>query len=69
MPRFYFCIGLLMLQGILPVAAFSHGLPASVKQKLQQLAIPESAIGVYAQEIGKHQPIVAVNADAAMNPA
>lgn len=69
MPRFYFCIGLLVLQGILPVAAFSHGLPASVKQKLQQLAIPESAIGVYAQEIGKTQPIVAVNADAAMNPA
>lgn len=69
MPRFYFCIGLLMLQGILPVTAFSHGLPASVKQKLQQLAIPESAIGVYAQEIGKNQPIVAVNADAAMNPA
>ena len=69
MPRLYFCIGLLMLQSIMLVAAFSHGLPVAVKQKLQQLAIPEAAIGVYAQEIGKSHPIVAVNADAAMNPA
>lgn len=69
MPRLYFCFSLLLLQSILPITAFSHGLPPAVKQKLQQLAIPESAIGVYVQEIGRNQPIVTVNADAAMNPA
>lgn len=69
MPRFYLCLSLLILHSALPGVAFSQGLPAAVKQKLQQLAIPETATGVYVQEIGKNQPVVAVNADAAMNPA
>ena len=69
MPRFYLCLSLLILQSTLPGVAFAQGLPAAVKQKLQQLAIPETATGVYVQEIGKNQPMVAVNADAAMNPA
>jgi D-alanyl-D-alanine carboxypeptidase/D-alanyl-D-alanine-endopeptidase (penicillin-binding protein 4) len=69
MPHFYLCLSLLILQSTLPGVAFSQGLPAAVKQKLQQLAIPETATGVYVQEIGKNQPMVAVNADAAMNPA
>ncbi len=67
--RIYLCLGLQVLCSALPASAFSHELPLTVQQKLQQLAIPETAIGVYVQEIGKSQPIVAVNADAAMNPA
>jgi len=62
-------LSLLILQIALPAPAFSNELPLTVKQKLLQIAIPESAIGVYVQEIGASQPIVAVNADSAMNPA
>ena len=62
-------LSLLILQIALPASAFSNELPLTVKQKLLQIAIPESAIGVYVQEIGASQPIVAVNADSAMNPA
>lgn len=69
MSRIDLYFGLLILQSVLPVSAFSHELPLTVQQKLQQLIIPETAIGVYVQEIGNNQPIVAVNADAAMNPA
>jgi D-alanyl-D-alanine carboxypeptidase/D-alanyl-D-alanine-endopeptidase (penicillin-binding protein 4) len=67
--RIYLCLGLLFLYSAPPASAFSHELPLTVQQKLQQLAIPETAIGVYVQEIGKSQPIVAINADSAMNPA
>lgn len=67
--RIYLCLGLLFLYSALPASAFSHELPLTVQQKLQQLAIPETAIGVYVQEIGKSQPIMAINADSEMNPA
>lgn len=53
----------------LSIPAFADELPAVVKQKLKQHAIPESAIGVFVQEIGASQPLLTVNADAAMNPA
>lgn len=69
MPRIYLYLGLLILQSALPASVFSNELPLTVKQKLQQLAIPETAIGVYVHEIGASRPVVAVNADAAMNPA
>lgn len=69
MPRIYLYIGLFILQGVLPASAFSNELPLTVKQKLQQMAIPETAVGVYVQEIGASEPVVAVNADSAMNPA
>ncbi|SFP73822.1 D-alanyl-D-alanine carboxypeptidase / D-alanyl-D-alanine-endopeptidase (penicillin-binding protein 4) [Nitrosomonas cryotolerans] len=48
---------------------FSHGLPAPVQQKLKQAGIPESAVGIYVSEVGVNQPLIAVNADTAMNPA
>jgi D-alanyl-D-alanine carboxypeptidase/D-alanyl-D-alanine-endopeptidase (penicillin-binding protein 4) len=67
--RIYRSLGLLILCCVLPASAFSHELPLIVQQKLQQSAIPETAIGVYVQEIGKSQPIVSINADSAMNPA
>ena len=69
MIRICLYLSLLILQIALPASAFSNELPLTVKQKLLQIAIPESAIGVYVQEIGASQPIVAVNADSAMNPA
>lgn len=69
MPRIYLYLGLLILQSALPASVFSNELPPTVKQKLQQLAIPETATGVYVQEIGASQPIISINADSAMNPA
>ena len=53
----------------LTLPVFSGGLPASVQQALKRAGMPVSAVGVYAHEIGAPQPILAVNADVAMNPA
>ncbi len=69
MIRICLYLSLLILLNVLPVSAFSNELPLTVKQKLLQIAIPESAVGVYVQEIGASQPLIAVNADSAMNPA
>jgi D-alanyl-D-alanine carboxypeptidase/D-alanyl-D-alanine-endopeptidase (penicillin-binding protein 4) len=44
-------------------------LPAPVAQALAQAGIPESAAGVYAQEVGAAEPFLAVEADRALNPA
>lgn len=60
---------LLILLIVLSIPAFAGELPAVIKQKLIQHAIPESAIGVFVQEIGASRPLLAVNADIAMNPA
>ncbi|MBP6057938.1 MAG: D-alanyl-D-alanine carboxypeptidase/D-alanyl-D-alanine-endopeptidase [Nitrosomonas sp.] len=54
---------------VLSMPVFAGELPIIVKQKLQQSAIPQTAIGVYVHEIGASKPIIAVNADSAMNPA
>lgn len=59
----------LILLNVTALPAFSGNLPASVEQALQRTGVPVSAVGVYAHEIGAHQPILAVNADVAMNPA
>jgi len=69
MTRIYLYLSLFFLQIALPASTFSNELPLTVKQKLLQATIPESAIGVYVQEIGANQPLIAVNADSAMNPA
>ena len=52
MTRIYLYLSLFFLQIALPASAFPNELPLTVKQKLLQIAIPESAIGVYVQEIG-----------------
>jgi D-alanyl-D-alanine carboxypeptidase/D-alanyl-D-alanine-endopeptidase (penicillin-binding protein 4) len=44
-------------------------LPEPVARALAQAQIPESAVGVYVHEIGAEQPIVAVGAERALNPA
>ncbi|SFO41744.1 D-alanyl-D-alanine carboxypeptidase/D-alanyl-D-alanine endopeptidase [Nitrosospira briensis] len=53
----------------LPLTAYSHVLPAPVRQALKQARIPESATGIYVHEVGATQPLLAVNAATAMNPA
>ena len=69
MPRIYLYLCLLTLQSGLLAPAFAHELPLIVKQKLQQIAVPEAAIGVYVHEIGASKPLIAVNADLPLNPA
>ena len=52
-----------------PLPAFSHNIPLPVSQALKQAGIPQSAVGIYVQEIGAAKPLLAVNASTAMNPA
>ena len=44
-------------------------MPDLVNQAFQQAGIPESAVAIYVHEIGETQPLIAINAKAAMNPA
>lgn len=69
MRRHFYCLCLLISQIVFLNPAFADELPAVVKQKLKQHAIADSAIGVFVQEIGANRPLLAVNADAALNPA
>lgn len=48
-----------------PLAA----LPEPVARALAQAGIPESAVGVYVHEAGADQPVLAVGAERALNPA
>src|SRR5688500_19805649 len=41
----------------LPLTAYSHVLPAPVRQALKQARIPESATGIYVHEVGATQPL------------
>jgi D-alanyl-D-alanine carboxypeptidase/D-alanyl-D-alanine-endopeptidase (penicillin-binding protein 4) len=52
-----------------PVAAQEARLPAPVAQALAQAGIPETAVGVYAQDVTSDQPFLAVEAERALNPA
>lgn len=49
--------------------ALGHGLPVAVEQALKKTGIPLAATGIYVQEVEAVQPLIAVNASAAMNPA
>ncbi|MEO6562181.1 MAG: D-alanyl-D-alanine carboxypeptidase, partial [Nitrosospira sp.] len=60
-----FCIAL----AVAPLPALSHNIPLPVSQALKQAGIPQSAVGIYVHEIGAAKPMLAVNADTAMNPA
>ncbi len=62
-------IALLIQLVTLSTPIFAKDLPLVVKQKLEQLAIPKAATGVYVHEIGTNKPLIEINADAAMNPA
>lgn len=52
-----------------PLPAATQNLPSPIGQMLKQAGIPESAVAIYVHEIGAAQPLVAVNAGTAMNPA
>ncbi len=53
----------------LSIPVFSGELPHVVQQKLKQAGVPASAMGVYISAVDANTPILAVNADTAMNPA
>ncbi|WP_090413230.1 D-alanyl-D-alanine carboxypeptidase/D-alanyl-D-alanine endopeptidase [Nitrosomonas halophila] len=57
----------LLIALIFPASA--SGLPEVVRQALTKARIPETAVGVYVREVDASQPLLAINADAAMNPA
>ena len=60
------------LFGLLIVLIFpasASGLPEVVRQALTKARIPETAVGIYVREVDASQPLLAINADAAMNPA
>ncbi len=64
------CLAVLSL--LLPLTAAAQPattLPEPVTRALAQAGIPESAIGVYVHEIGAEQPVLAIGAERALNPA
>lgn len=44
-------------------------LPAPVQQAMRQAALPPNAVGIYVQDVTQSSPLLAYNADRAMNPA
>lgn len=70
MTRICLYLGFLIgMTATLAAPIFANELPFVVKQKLQQLTIPETMVGVYVHEIGASQPVLTINADSGMNPA
>jgi D-alanyl-D-alanine carboxypeptidase/D-alanyl-D-alanine-endopeptidase (penicillin-binding protein 4) len=63
----FFNVSLLAL--CLTANANSAPLPASVRQELNKVNIPQSSIAVEVIEVGKQVPLVDINAHRAMNPA
>jgi D-alanyl-D-alanine carboxypeptidase/D-alanyl-D-alanine-endopeptidase (penicillin-binding protein 4) len=57
------------LLAFLPLPGLALDLPPAVKHALAQAGIPRSAIGIYVHETGAGQPLLALNAGTAMNPA
>ena len=68
MLRFAISMGLLFAS-ILTLPIYAAGLPASVNQELKKAGIPQSAISVEVREVGKHAPLIKINAQRPMNPA
>ena len=60
--QFVFCLGLAS-------SAHSEGLPAGVVAALRAAQIPESAVAVVVQPVDAKAPLIAHNAQQAMNPA
>lgn len=60
---------LLILLPLSVVAQPASTLPEPVARALAQAGIPESAIGIYVHEIGAPEPVLAIGADRALNPA
>lgn len=60
---------LLLMLPLSVMAQPANTLPEPVARALAQAGIPESAIGVYVHEIGAEQPVLAIGAERALNPA
>lgn len=60
---------LFMLAATAAMAQPAAVLPEPVARALAKAGIPESAVGVYVHEIGAEQPVLAVGAERALNPA
>jgi D-alanyl-D-alanine carboxypeptidase/D-alanyl-D-alanine-endopeptidase (penicillin-binding protein 4) len=60
---------LLLAAATLASSVAAHKLPAPVADMLKAAAIPQSALGVFVQQVDADQPLLAVNADMAFNPA
>ena len=69
MTRFKLATSLCIALATAPLPALSDNMPIAVIQALKQAGIPQSAAGIYVHEIGAAKPMLAVNADTAMNPA
>jgi D-alanyl-D-alanine carboxypeptidase/D-alanyl-D-alanine-endopeptidase (penicillin-binding protein 4) len=64
------CLAVLsLLLPLITAAQPASTLPEPVARALAQAGIPESAIGVYVHEIGAAEPVLAIGADRALNPA
>ncbi|HLY96242.1 MAG TPA: D-alanyl-D-alanine carboxypeptidase/D-alanyl-D-alanine-endopeptidase [Sideroxyarcus sp.] len=50
-------------------SAHAAPLPLTVSQELKKAHIPQSAIAVEVREVGRHVPLISINAQHAMNPA
>lgn len=60
---------LFMLAATAAMAQPAATLPEPVARALTKAGIPESAVGVYVHEIGAEQPVLAIGAERALNPA
>lgn len=47
----------------------ARGLPSSVSEALTRARIPEKAVGIIVQEVGRQNPLLAINQYTAFNPA
>ena len=50
-------------------SANAASLPDAVSQELKKAHIPQSSIAIEVREVGKHAPLISINAQRAMNPA
>lgn len=53
----------------LAAGALAAPLPATVRHELKTAGIPQSGVAIVVQEVGKHRPLLGLNAAQAMNPA
>jgi D-alanyl-D-alanine carboxypeptidase/D-alanyl-D-alanine-endopeptidase (penicillin-binding protein 4) len=61
-------LALLLALALISVVA-AAAVPAPVAQALAAAAIPETAVGLYVQDVGASRPVVAHGAERALNPA
>ncbi|MCE9633029.1 MAG: D-alanyl-D-alanine carboxypeptidase/D-alanyl-D-alanine-endopeptidase [Methylophilales bacterium] len=60
---------LLILTWFASFAALAADLPASVVSALREAGIPQSAVGVWVQQVDAKKPLIQQNSNRAMNPA